>query len=347
MADKKKDTIEPIDGTFDDVVSAVVPKVEKPATKDGNNFKYLGPISSETPATPRQLPLDLGIEVEKRVNGIEMGVLQNGIPYLTQRGLSQMSGAARATIQEITQEWEETFGDPIPPRGRMAFFKDYLFKHGYDDPRLFIEISKNGSPHYAYPEIVCMAFIEYFAFEAQRTNDTAITNYRNLARFGLQQFIYKALDYTPEDKWRYFNDRVSILKDSSPDGHFILFSETTGLAVDLINANLTVNDKTLPDISVGLAWGKFWVDNSLEEQFGPRVKYEHNYPDYYPQSASNPQTPWAYPDAALPTFRRWFRHVYLPTKFPPYILKKANLLSGGKLEAEKIASMYDQKKIEG
>lgn len=345
MPDEKKDIIEPIDATFDEVVRAVAPR-SRPATQDGNNFKYLGAISASSPAASVQLKLDLGIQVERSVDGIEMGVLQNGLPYLTQRGLAQMTGADRKTIYEVTQEWEQTYGEPIPPRGRMAFFKDYLFKNGYDEPRMFIEISKNGSPYYAYPDIVCMAFVEYFAFEAQRTNETAISNYRNLARYGLQQFIYRALDYTPEDKWRYFNDRVSLLKDSSPDGHFILFSETTGLAVDLINADLTVNDKTLPDISVGLAWGKFWTENNLDERFGPRIKYEHNYPDYYPQSASNPQQPWAYPDEALPTFRRWFRHIYLPTKFPKYILTKANVLKGGKEEAEQIAALFDQKRLE-
>ena len=228
----------------------------------------------------------------------------------------------------------------------MSFFKKYLFEKGYNEPRLFLEISKNGSPHYAYPDIVCMAFIEYFAFEAQNTNETALSNFRNLARFGLQEFIYKALEYTPADKWKYFNDRVSLLKDSAPDGHFILFRETNSIAVDLITADLPVNEKTIPDISVGLAWGKFWTDNKLEEKFGPRVKYEHNYPDYYLQSLSNPQKPWAYPDEALAIFRRWFRHVYLTTKFPKYILGKANVLKGGKLEAEQIAQMYIENKIE-
>ena len=342
-----KSVIEPIDASFEEVVASIVPKSPQPAPLEGSNFNYLGSVSAGLPAPHIQLQLDLGIEVEKRVNGIEMGVLQNGMPYLTQAGLARMTGAARATIFEITQEWQETFDAPIPPKGRMAFFKEYLLKNGYDEPRLFMEISKNGSPHYAYPDIVCMAFIEYFAFESQRKNETAIANYRNLARFGLQQFIYKALDYTPEDKWRYFNDRVSILKDSAPDGHFILFSETTGLAVDLINADLTVNDKTLPDISVGIAWGKFWTENNLEGQFGERIKYEHHYPEYSPQAASNPQTPWAYPDEALPTFRRWFRHVYLPTKFPRYILSKANVLKGGALEAEQIAAMFERKQIDG
>ena len=301
--------------------------------------------SSETPATQHVLPLDLEVEVERNVGGIEMGVLQNGMPYLTQRGLAQITGADRKTIYEITLEWEQTPGDIIPSRGRMAFFKDYLLKNGYDEPRLFIEISKNRSPHYAYTDVVCMAFVEYFAFEAQRTNETAVRNYRNLARFGLQNFIYNALGYVPQDKWKYFNDRVSLLKDAAPDGYFIVFSEITGVAVDLIAEGLTVNDKTIPDISVGQMWGRHWLDNNLSQKYGDRIKWDHYFPEYYPQALSNPQSAWAYPDAALPYFRRWLRHEYLPTKFPTYILKKSNILAGGKLEAERIAAMYDQKKI--
>ncbi|WP_420732076.1 hypothetical protein [Hwanghaeella sp. 1Z406] len=340
---KKPSTIAPIDASFDDVVNSIV----SPATKKEKGNNGLKEQSDESPATPMQLSLDLGIEVEKVVGGIEMGVLQNGIPYLTQRGLAIMCGAARATLFEITQEWEGMQASGITPRGRMAFFKDYLLNNDYDEPRLFIEISKNGSPHYAYPDVVCMAFVEYFAFEAQKTNDTAVENYRRLARFGLQQFIYKALDYHPEDKWKYFRDRVSLLKESAPDGYFIIFNEVTGIAVDLINAGLSVNDKTIPDISVGQAWGAYWNAGGLDAEYGQRVKWDHYYPEYYPQSASNPQSPWAYPDTALPLFRRWLRHEYLPTKFPPYILKKAHVLAGGKQEAEKIAAIYDQKQIEG
>lgn len=62
-------------------------------------------VSSQTPA-PLQLPLDLGIEVERTIGGVEMGVLQNGIPYLTQTGLAEVAGVARSTVFEVTQEWE-------------------------------------------------------------------------------------------------------------------------------------------------------------------------------------------------------------------------------------------------
>ncbi len=320
-------------------------KESHPAPPKTNNINELVALSVDHPAPPKQYQLNIGIEVEKSVGGVEMGVLANGMPYLTQRGLAKMAGVARSVIFDITREWAEKIGDPVIGRGRNDFLKEYLFRNGYEDPNLYMSITKDGSVHFAYPDIVCMAILEYYAFETQSPSATAIASYRDLARYGLQNFIYKALQYVPPDKWRYFNDRVSILKDSAPSGHFIIFNETTGLAVDLINADPSVNDKTLPDISVGLAWGNYWTANDLEKKYGPRIRYEHNYPSYYPQAESNPQRPWAYPDTALPLFRRWFRNEYLLTKFPPYILRKANLLPGGNLEAEQIAALFDQKVI--
>lgn len=303
-------------------------------------------MTKETsPKVPYQMPLDLGIEVEKTVQGMEMGVLQNGMPYLTQTGLAKMSGAARATIFEITQEWEQSVGEVIPAKGRMAFFKNYLFGNGYDEPRLFIEISKNGSPHYAYPDLVCMAFVEYFAFEAQLTNATAIENYRNLARFGLEQFIYKALNYQRADPWALHNSRVSLLHDTVPAGYFSVFKESSGFIVDLINSGLSVNHHTIPDGSVGATWGPYWSKEDLQDAYGERVPYDHYYPAEFPQSASNPQQAWAYPEAALPAFRKWFREVYLPTKYPNYILKKANVLPGGRQEAKRLSEIFQPQQI--
>ena len=52
----------------------------------------------------------------------------------------------------------------------------------------------------------------------------------------------------------------------------------------------------------------------------------------------------AYPDEAIPEFRRWFGHEYLPTKFPKYVLTKAHLLEGIG-EAQQIASMFKPKAL--
>ncbi len=310
-----------------------------------NKNKDLSVNNALQKATPKQMHLDLGIEIQKDINGIEMGVLENGIPYLTQRGLAGVVGVARSLIQTITKEWEEHYQDQVIGKDRISYFKQYLLDKGFNEPALHIETIQNGTIHYAYPDVVCMAFLEYYAFESKSDSTTALGNYRKFAAFGLRRFIYEALDYTPSDKWKYHHDRVSLLKDSAPPGHFTIFQEITGLVVDLIAADLTVNDKTVPDISVGIAWGRYWTDNNLEEKFGPRIQYEHSYPDYYPQASSNPQKPNAYPDAALPLFRQWFKQVYLLTKFPAYILTKAKLLPGGKDTALKIGGMYKGKTL--
>ena len=287
---------DPINADFDDVAKAMVP-VAAPLSHNINN---LGGKNSLAVAAPRQGVLDLGVEVERVVGGIEMGVLENGLPYLTQRGLAEMSGASRKAIFDITLEWEEAQRTGIFPRGRVTFFRDYLSKAGFNEPQLYIEIMKDSSPHYAYPDVVCMAVIEYLAFEAQVTNETALTSFRNLARFGLQSFIYEALGYSLPDKWKYHHDRISLVQNAAPDGYFIMFNEVSGMIIDLINANLPVNDKTIPDISVGRCWGDHWNANSFDAAYGPRIEYEHNYPSYYPQSAKNPLPAKAYPTAALP-----------------------------------------------
>ena len=119
------------------------------------------------------------------------------------------------------------------------------------------------------------------------------------------------------------------------------------MVVDLITANLTVHNKTIRDISVGQHWDAYWEDSRFADKYGERIRFLHDYPPYYPQSQSNPQWPWAYPDTSLPEFRRWFRHEYLLTKFPRYILTKAGLLAGGRDEAAAIANLYRPTEIEG
>ena len=318
---------------------------ESPPSKD-NNINRLGPKTGDLVPPSKQTHLDIGIAVERTVFGVEMGVMDNGIPYLTKAGLARLAGLSQKAIYDITKEWEREINQPIiPAKGRIGFIKDSLLGQGYIDQRLYIESLWKGVVHLAYPDIVCMAILEYYVFESKPSNPTATKNYRKLASYGLRRFIYDALQYKPSGQWKYFHDRVSLLKDSVPPGYFSVFHETNGIAVDLINAGLTVNHETVPDISVGIAWSKYWIQKNLDKKCGRRIKYEHNYPSYYPQADSNPQEPWAYPDSALPLFRRWFRNEYLVTKFPNYILKKAKMLPGGRMEAKQIADLYGSKEL--
>ncbi len=289
----------------------------------------------------QQLEMDFHVEIQRNIDGIEMGVLDNGIPYLTQTGLAALTGVNRSVIYDISTEWENTFNENVfGGKDRNSLLRELLTKKGYREPKLYLEIITNGQKHYAYPDIVCMSILEYYAFDSKSKTDIAVTNFRELARYGLQTYIYQALNYSPFDKWKYLNDRISILQNNVPTGYFIIFQEITGMIVDLINENVTVNHKTIPDISVGKLWANFWKENNLSSRHGKSIPCTHNYPDYYPQAASNPQSVNAYPEDALPEFRRWFRETYLPTKFPTYILKKANDLSGGRSEALRIGNMY-------
>lgn len=296
--------------------------------------------------TPRMIPLDLTISVEDTCNGIEMGVLQNGVPYLTQTGLAKLCGVQRRNILDISTEWSSCYAHGVFTKGRMEFISSYLQKAGYVEPELFFSFQKNGTTHYAYPDVVCMAVLEFYAFMSEQTSKTtAQQNYRELARLGLRNYIYDSLRYQPEDPWRHYHNRVSIMQSSGsvPDGYFIVFKEIAGLMVDLIQAGLAVNMYTVPDISVGLTWAKYWKDKGFENSFGNIIKCNHYYPDEFNQSASNPQSINAYPDKALSEFRQWFKYEYLPTKFPKYILTKAKLLPGGKDEALRIADNFKNK----
>ena len=289
---------------------------------------------------PAQGVLDIGVEITRDVNGIEMGVLDNGTPFLSQRGLAVLCGIENAHIGFLSKEWETERNGDISKKKRLLYIKNLLDSQGYTEDKLYIETKKDGRIIYAYPDVVCMAILEYYAFEAADIREEALNNYRLLARYSFREFIYKAVGYNPEQKtltsWRYYHDRVSLVKNAVPDGYFSIFNEIAGLFVDMIESGLTISDKVIPDISVGLVWSKYWAEQNLCSSYGERIKYSHDYPEYYPQSKSNPQPSWAYPVKALPIFREWFKNNYLALKFPKYILDKTKLISYEKEKAIKL-----------
>lgn len=157
----KDKEIKPINASLDDVADSLLnPAPHK--NKRNNNMEY---AFEAYPAPSSQLVLDLNVQVQKDINGIEMGVLENGIPFLTQVGLAKISGVSRSVIYDISQEWEKQFDSSTIGKDRNSFLKQYLFENGYSERKLFIETKKDGSVHYAYPDIVCMAVLEFYSFE--------------------------------------------------------------------------------------------------------------------------------------------------------------------------------------
>jgi len=169
-------------------------------------------------------------------------------------------------------------------------------------------------------------------------NKVALTAYRLLARQTLRQFIYHRVGYDRGSQvarcWREYQNRL--LLNRPRRGYFTTFNQTADLVVTSIYEGLEVDDHTVPDISVGQTWARYWGQSKLDEQFGQRIPHLHWYPDNYPQSRVNPLETWAYPNAAWEEFQDWLHRVYLPAKFPIYVRRK---VKQGALPAERADSL--------
>lgn len=136
----------------------------------------------------------------------------------------------------------------------------------------------------------------------------------------------------PSDRvWQQFEDRVKLTYDNVPVGYFSVFGQIADLFAAMITNGADFGTKIILDISVGGCWGAHWKTMRLEEDFGPRMQFPNYYPDYFPQSWSNPQDAWCYPEDAIPVFRRWLREVYVPKKMPQYLKR---LVADKKLPAQ-------------
>jgi hypothetical protein len=108
--------------------------------------------------TSIQTHFDFAVQVQNDVNGIEMGVLENGVAYLTQSGLGKICGTTHSRISEITREWEEHYDDEVVSKGRLGFIRDYLFSNGYRERQLYIKSKQGNKDIYAYPARTCSHF---------------------------------------------------------------------------------------------------------------------------------------------------------------------------------------------
>ncbi|BET57899.1 hypothetical protein [Geobacter sp. 60473] len=293
-----------------------------PGLKSNDNTKL--PSKTNRLVPPQIVIQEELFHVEKQVeyDGVEMGVLENGVPYLSESGLARMCGVDRKVLNRLAINWTD---EKTKERG-MAI-NQMLEKSGYFENELYLKSEHNGTVINAYTEPVCLAILEYYAFVTKEKRDEAINAFRTLARTTFRTFIYQATGYSPDqkvlDSWKHFHDRVDMILDSVPLGYFSVFREIASMIVPMIRAGIMISDRVVPDISVGKAWSSYWTDNNLAATHGERTKYDHEYPLYYPQSKSNPQPAYAYPDSALGEFRGWLRQNYITSKFPNYLINQA------------------------
>jgi len=287
-----------------------------------NKINVLAPKSTSKEITPSQGVLQLGIELDKDVNGIGMGVLSDGTPYLNQRGLAALCGVQNAHIGTISSQWND---DDKP---RIKSIRGNLAKAGFTSQAAHIEIVHNGLTQYCYPADVCLAVLEYYAFDAgANCQPEARDNFRLLAGSKLRELIYSQVGYDPAHQKRFdkWHERIALNYQSAPKGFFHVFNEAHTVVYELIVAGADIGEKNVVDISIGQHWSKYWTDNNLALIHGDRAKYPHCYPDSHPQSKSNPQESWCYPLSALGAYREWLQDVYIEGgKFSVYLKNKVS-----------------------
>lgn len=254
------------------------------------------------------------VERQVEFDDVEMGVLSSGAPYLTSRGLAKMCGIDQAALHRLTTNWSE---EQFKPRGRSI--KQILDQSGYLEPQLFLRAELNGVLINAFTEPVCMALLEYYAFVADERREKALQTFRTLARVKFREFVYQAVGYQPEnstlESWKHFHDRIDLTASAVPNGYFCVFAQIAGMIVPMIRSGVAINHATVPDISVGRFWSEYWVENNLAKTHGERIKFDHAYPDYYPQAKCNPQPAFAYPNSAWGVFQEWLKTIYLEGRF--------------------------------
>ena len=247
-----------------------------------------------------------------------MGILPDGTPYLTTRALARISGQAPSVVYKLTREWPN---ERHKPRGsRIATL---LGAQGYTGDHLYLDIDLDGKPTQVIPDAVCMAILEYYAFDADtRKRHVALHSYRVLARNSLRRFIYKQVGYDPNAQqtggWKTLHERM--LLNPTPSGYFSLLREISEILIPAIQLGLPLGPRTMPDISVGLAWGRYWTDRDLDYVYGPRRKHPHRFPDDFERPDVEA---WVYPNAALGEFRSWMQAYYVPNYLPRYLQGKA------------------------
>lgn len=266
----------------------------------------------------RQLQLD--VATQRDVNGVEMGVFADGSSFLTGRGVAAVCGVVPSVINQMANEFNVNSGKP-----RDEAIRDILDDQGFDGEDLYVKTKFNGQEVNAYPEVVVMAFLEYYAHIADRGTEQARRSLRMFQRAGLRAFVYSTLGYDPAQQvpnaFKSYHDRL--LRNRMPAGYFSCFSETHHIVMESIRHGLEVDSHTVPDGSVGTHWANHWRDAGLDRRYDERLKYPHTYPDDYPQSAANAIIEaWIYPLAALGEFRVWLEQEYLPKHYPKYLKNK-------------------------
>ncbi|EIO4061401.1 hypothetical protein AB8J12_004282, partial [Vibrio vulnificus] len=112
-----------------------------------------------------QMNMNLVPVKEGEIDGINMGVLSDGTPFLSSRGVARLVGQAPSSIITLVTNWEE---EKYKPRG--AKIAQILKEQGVSDDKIHVEVVLNGVKTHAVDDATCLAILEYYAFDSTSKN---------------------------------------------------------------------------------------------------------------------------------------------------------------------------------
>ena len=230
----------------------------------------------------------IGIQIQKEVDGLTMGILMDGIPYLSESSLAELCGVSQITINSISQEWHSK-----PLTKRIAAIKMNLAESGYTAPRAYVTAMWNGVEQCCYPSNICISILMYFAFDAG-------PNCQEKARESLRRLVNSPQDLIPKSS----GHDSQTGGDAMPPGFFI--PEMMPFGLDPVDLNRSIEQ----------CWDQYWEDHKLSAKYGERIPN--------PASKSNANVEkWFYPAKSVEVYRVWEQHEYYAGgKFEAYLNKK-------------------------
>ena len=157
----------------------------------------------------------------------EWGFSRMAHHFLQAVAYARLCGVDSSRISEIAADWKSP-----TPKTITAKIQKLLQDRGIPIPELpYIEIKQRSWLFHAYTDVVCLAILEYWAFDAgSAVRDQAQKNYRVLAGKALHDFIYAQVGYDPNHNvpaaWAQFHARVSLTYNSVPVGYFSIFKKS-------------------------------------------------------------------------------------------------------------------------
>ncbi|MGD1860970.1 MAG: hypothetical protein ACFB0E_13480 [Leptolyngbyaceae cyanobacterium] len=251
---------------------------------------------------------------------IEVGVFPDGTPFMSGRELARACGISNSTLVG----WGEV-SPQVGDRYRAGKLAGLLATYQYQGDRLFVRLP-NGAQFggranvSAYPYQVCLAFLDYYAFEADKT--AARDSLRLLSEQQLPQFICEAVSGVtssapPISPSPQKTAMTSAAKRPQRNGVPVGYFSVEQIESSTVGRSLPVTPfASLPlplVINIAKAWSRYWTVQQLGKVYGDRLPLP---------SKSTPtwSQPWqyAYPKAAWQSFQHWFSGEYLPDRFPSY-----------------------------